>query len=708
MPLQDLTQEMQRVYKDLPVGLCYLDTDLRFIQINDWLAEINGMPAEEHLGRMIGELIPDVAAGVEVQFRQIIDTGEPIIGGTVEAETSVQPGITRHFQYSCYPVRSDDGEVIGISCVVEDVTVRNEALCESEDRFRDFVEAASDWFWEMDENLRFTYLADSLLEIGGSKPEDLLGKTWQEADRGYEDNEDWRRQLACLKARRVFRDFQYPCVMPDGSIRHYSTSGTPIFDRAGRFKGYRGVGSDITEHKRTKVALQESEERLSSFINNMPNSIYLKDTEGRYVLANDSAMKQYGLPKNRLIGKTVYDLHPKGEADATVKQDREVLKQGVPIETERELTLPNGSKHTVIAVKFPVRGESGEIIGIGGINIDITERKQAEEALRLAQITLDHAGDAIIWIGPDARLQYVNEYGCQILGYSAEDLSRLRIFDIDPEVTEKNWPRAWQRIKTESPYTFEAVHRRRDGSEFPAEFSIFFLKYRDKEFACSFSREITERKRAEEELAALNENLEKRVEERTRALRDSEARLKAILDNSPAAIYLKDLEGRFLVANKAYLNWDNLKLKDIQGKTSYEIFPKKAAEAYVSQDKEMIETRTVVAREVEQPLQGGSTRSIVVTKFPVLSPEGTLVAIGGIDVDITERKRLEDELLRQERMATLGQLTATVSHELRNPLGVIRTSNFILRAGLNGEVPRVKRALERIDRSVIRCDRIID
>lgn len=95
MPLQDLIRETQRIYQDLPVGLCYLDTDLRFIHINSWLAEINGIPAEEHLGRTIGELIPDVATGVEAQFRQVIDTGEPIIGGTVEAETSAQPGIKR-------------------------------------------------------------------------------------------------------------------------------------------------------------------------------------------------------------------------------------------------------------------------------------------------------------------------------------------------------------------------------------------------------------------------------------------------------------------------------------------------------------------------------------------------------------------------------------------------------------------------------------
>ena len=85
--------------------------------------------------------------------------------------------------------------------------------------------------------------------------------------------------------------------------------------------------------------------------------------------------------------------------------------------------------------------------------------------------------------------------------------------------------------------------------------------------------------------------------------------------------------------------------------------------------------------------------------------EGGVVFIA---TDITERKRLEGEVLRQERLATLGRLTATVSHELRNPLGVIRTSAFIAKGGRTDANPRVQRALERIERSVVRCDRIID
>ncbi len=139
MSPENLTKDMLRVYKDLPVGLCCLDTDLRYIHINELLAEINGIPVEEHLGRTIGELIPEVAARVEAKFRHVIDTGEPIIGETVVAETPAQPGVKRQFEADYYAIKSDDGEVIGISVVVKDVTVRYEAL-EALQRSRDELE----------------------------------------------------------------------------------------------------------------------------------------------------------------------------------------------------------------------------------------------------------------------------------------------------------------------------------------------------------------------------------------------------------------------------------------------------------------------------------------------------------------------------------------------------------------------------------------
>jgi len=115
------------IYKHAPIGLCVFDLDLRFMHINNWLAAMNGVPIEEHLGRTVLEVLPDVAAVIEPQLRQVIDTGKPILGGTVRAETRAWPGIKRMFQHNYYPLKSDDSAVVGVSCVVEDVTERKQA-----------------------------------------------------------------------------------------------------------------------------------------------------------------------------------------------------------------------------------------------------------------------------------------------------------------------------------------------------------------------------------------------------------------------------------------------------------------------------------------------------------------------------------------------------------------------------------------------------
>ncbi len=136
VPANQLAPELTRVYKDIPVGLCFLDCDLRYLLINDWLAALNGIPADDHLGRRVSEILPDVAAGVESQLRSVIETGEPIIGGTVDAPTLAFRGLIRSFQHNYFPVESDDGTVVGVSCVVEDITDRKRmetALIEAKD-----------------------------------------------------------------------------------------------------------------------------------------------------------------------------------------------------------------------------------------------------------------------------------------------------------------------------------------------------------------------------------------------------------------------------------------------------------------------------------------------------------------------------------------------------------------------------------------------
>ncbi len=124
--LSERVGEAERLYAAAPVGLCYFDTDLRFLYINAWLARINGLSVEAHLGKTIGEVLKNVAAGVVPQLRLVLQTGEPIIEGRVVAETPAHPGESRHYMHNYYPDMSKDGTVVGVSCVIQDITERIE------------------------------------------------------------------------------------------------------------------------------------------------------------------------------------------------------------------------------------------------------------------------------------------------------------------------------------------------------------------------------------------------------------------------------------------------------------------------------------------------------------------------------------------------------------------------------------------------------
>jgi len=120
------TSEVERLYAIAPVGLCYFDTDLRFLYINEWLARINGLSVKAHLGKTIHDVLKDVAVGAVPQLRQVLQTGEPIIEGEVEAETPAHPGESRRYMHNYYPDKNQDGTVVGVSCVVQDITERIE------------------------------------------------------------------------------------------------------------------------------------------------------------------------------------------------------------------------------------------------------------------------------------------------------------------------------------------------------------------------------------------------------------------------------------------------------------------------------------------------------------------------------------------------------------------------------------------------------
>ncbi len=146
---------------------------------------------------------------------------------------------------------------------------------------------------------------------------------------------------------------------------------------------------------------------------------------------------------------------------------------------------------------------------------------------------------------------------------------------------------------------------------------------------------------------------------------------RGIIENSPTAIFLKDLEGRFRLVNRKFTEWYGLSAADVLDKTSHDVFPMAYADTYEAQDREVLDSSSVVERETDVPFSDGTNHRIVITKFPVFDAEGRHAGVGTINTDVTGHRRAEEQLRQAQRMEAVGQLTGGIAHDFNNLLAVI-------------------------------------
>jgi PAS domain S-box-containing protein len=159
-------------------------------------------------------------------------------------------------------------------------------------RWDGMIAVSSEWYWEMDAELRFTAFSANVEAITGSRIASVLGRSREQiADAAVRATEAWQRHLADLAARRPFRDFAYVHRRADGELRHFLISGNPIFDRAGRFRGYCGNGRDVTDGRSREAALLRAETRLADAIEGMSDGFLLWDADDRLVVSNSAVAR---------------------------------------------------------------------------------------------------------------------------------------------------------------------------------------------------------------------------------------------------------------------------------------------------------------------------------------------------------------------------------------------------------------------------------
>lgn len=258
----------------------------------------------------------------------------------------------------------------------------------SEQRFRDVVEAGSDWVWETDAEDRFTFLSGGLRDLSGEDPKRILGRKRVELRLADDrDDSNWAWYASLVERRQPFRAFEFPYGDASGGRHWARVHGRPVFDAENRFIGYRGTGRDITAERAASLAIAESRELLRAVIDAVPAIINVKDRASRYVLMNRFQGEVYGVDPEAAIGMVSADFTGIEYGGGSSRFDREVIESGRALPfRERDFVDKDGRRRTWWTAKQPLKDASGEVHHIVTVALDITELKETERArLNLAR-----------------------------------------------------------------------------------------------------------------------------------------------------------------------------------------------------------------------------------------------------------------------------------------------------------------------------------
>ena len=458
-------------------------------------------------------------------------------------------------------------------------------------------------------------------------------------------------------------------VRDDGSRIAAFLRTFPVFESDGSISGFIEIVENITEYKRTEESLKESEERFKVIFDNAADGILLADVENKkFYMANKVFCRTSGYKPEEIKKLAVSDIHPKEQLSYVTEQFEKQAGKEFTLAENIPVKRKNGSVFYADVNAFPVT--LGGKTYLMGIFRDITERKQAEESLKESEqrfrAIFDNATDGMLLTDVESKKFYLgNKAICEMLGYKMEKIKNLSVVDIHPKEHLPSVLKQFKRQVAREITIDESVPvKRKDGSIFYADISAFPITFGGKTYITGVFRDITERKKAEE------------------ALLESEERFRALAETTSDWIWEVDVNGIYTYVSPKVKDLLGYEPNEVVGKTPFDLIVPNEAKKVGEKFRAIVNSQKPFTGLENTNLHKNGQRVVLETSgVPFFSPSGNLLGYRGIDRDVTKRKKAEEELAmyrekmaQAERLASLGTLSATVAHEMTQPLTVIRLS----------------------------------
>jgi PAS domain S-box-containing protein len=737
---------LHNILEHTHVQLVYLDAEMRFVHANPAYIRSSGLDWEALLGRNHFELFPNPEN--QAIFEHTRDTGQPV---SFQAKPFVYPnaperGLT-YWDWSLVPVKDESGTVRGLVFSLIDVTEREESkrlLAQREQEYLALVEHNPDVILRFDRNHRCLYANPAAEEALEDTPcHALVGHTLKEWVLPRELVEKATQDFDIVLESGQPRTMHFTTSGP--RPRSYETRLVPEFGPDGAAASVLAIARDVTARERSRALLEGEKARLDAIIENVPEAIVVTDEKARILRANAAAERIYKRPipygadyashrelRLRRPDGTLYD--PRQLPLTRSALDGETL-QGI----EMTVRWPDGQIRNLTVNAAPIRDPSGDITGAVGTFQDVTDSKAARIALeRYAQrLQALHEMDQAILAARSTA-----EIGRIALGYVEQFLKPVRssvvIFDVEKSEISflavagkatSSLPAGWRgplRWAWYAPKLLEGDdHVTRSLNEIEADNPLKLslqeagvnalisipVALADQIIGAlniglgAYQRPTTEEVDIMHEIAAqlaiglrqamLTEELELHATElehmvarRTAALQDSEARFRAIFNESALGIALVNLHGQLIITNPA--------LRQILGYSGEELAQLSLRELTYPEDASVDEglLRQVIQGELSNYQaekrfvdKTGQPVPVSLTVSRIQHAEGLSTFAVLLMEDITERKEAEATLIQAEKLAVTGRLAASLTHEINNPLqsviGCLSLSKEIAAEGEN-------------------------
>lgn len=465
----------------------------------------------------------------------------------------------------------------------------------------------------------------------------------------------------------------------------------PLTNKKGLLLGRLITITDISLRKENEKALSRERILLRTLIDNLPVSVYVKDIEGRKILANKTDLRYMGLnSEEEALGKTDFDIYPAEVAESFYSSDQKVLQTGVSIlDQEEYLTHGQGGHHWLLTSKVPFQDDKGKKLGILGIGRDITEWKKMQQELANSEErfrTLTETTSAAVFIFQGERYLYLNPASEKLTGYKAEELKQMHFRDlVHPD--HREWI---QKLINRAPLPektrqFEFKIITRDGSQKWINYSTGLTCYQGQMVAIGTCFDITERKIAEE------------------ALGRSELRYRKIFENSNTGILQFYPRGEVINANNAFAQMLGYETAaDILAEKTgiyQKLFAHQADQ--IRFFRQMEQKDFIRNFEFEAQQVNGKKIWVMVNAWKNQTQKDQATLIEGFFLDITDRMlalEYQNEMeIARKSSETKNQFLANMSHEIRTPVtGIMGMTEVLFKTPLSN---RQKEYLTTIEES---------